>query len=256
MSREDRCGTMTDNWFKLWEILFPGVDRPSDPYLTPSGLQDNFEDVIEGFWESGPGREIPAGSRPEIRRVFKLLTDYAAVFEANSTGAALSTAPDSPAPSMKDPDLPAAATPATVTVALDAPTTPLTAPPEGDFGWHPGPVNETPVAEADLHANIFPDFFFQPYFPAEWLNQDLQHDHLTQGDLAQASPTQAHAAWEYRTQPHHHPRDPSPVYSAQTDPNPGYPPRAFMLEGHPQRASTPPPAPEQQHKRHQSDEDE
>lgn len=265
-SRENRCGTTTDNWFKLWEILFPGFDRPSDPYLTASGLQDNFGDVIEGFWESGPGREIPAESRPEIRRLFKLLTDYAAIFEANSTGAALSTAPDSPAPSTKDPDLPAAATPATVTVAPDAPTTPLTAPPEGEYIWHPGPVNEIPVAEADLQANFFSDFFFQEYLPAEWLSQYLQHEHLTQGDLAQANPAQAHASWEYRTEPHQHPGDPrpadsaqidpSPVDSAQIDPNPGYPPRAFMLESPPQRASTPPPAPERQHKRHQSDENE
>ncbi|KAH6991278.1 hypothetical protein BKA56DRAFT_228130 [Ilyonectria sp. MPI-CAGE-AT-0026] len=261
---ENRSGSMAENWFELWEILFPGVGRPSAPYLSASEYQDYFEDVIKRFWEFGPGQYIPAEDRPAMYRAYELLMDYLPVCETSWTAAAAappSCAPDSPVPSPIDLDLPATATQEAETIAAGALVPPFGVIPEGLYAWHADPVYEASVEEVGLNrgsfeerafpTNDFSNRFSEEYPTGVFFNPHLPYGYPTQGDLAQE--------YEYPTQQHSGPECPSPLDPTQIDPSQGYPPQVFTLRSpsHEVRrtsvASTPPPAPGRQDKHHQSD---
>lgn len=257
---ENRSGSMAENWFELWEILFPGVGRPSAPYLSASEYQDYFEDAIKMFWEFGPGQSIPAEDRPAMDRAYELLMHYLADLEATSTAALPSSAPDSPVPSSIDLGLPATATQEAETVAAGALMPPFGAIPEGLYAWHPNPVYEAPAEELGLNRGSFeehplptnPLLDVLSYPTGDFLNSYLPYGYPTQGDPAQE--------YEYPTQQHPGPEYPSPMDPTQIDPSQGYPPQVFTLSSPSHRVrrtsaatSTPPPAPGRQDKHHQSD---
>lgn len=261
---KNRSGSMTENWFELWEILFPGVGQPSGPYLTASPFQDFFEDAIKMFWEFGPGKDISAEKRPEMDKNYDLLRDYLPVCEASWIAAAAappSCAPDSSVSSPIDCDLPATATQETETIATGALVTPFRGIPEGPYAWQPGPVYEAPAEEVGLNRvsyeeHSFPTNDSSNRFSEEYPAEDLFDPYLPYGYPTQGDPAQE---YEYPTQQHFGPEYPSPMDPTPIDPSQGYPPQVFTLSSSSHRvrrtsaASTPPPAPGRQDKHHQSD---
>lgn len=67
--------TDEDEWFFIWDILFPGTARPPSPYVQHSDVVQIMLDSRSIFLEQGPAEEIvdyllPSDTRPEGRVLF------------------------------------------------------------------------------------------------------------------------------------------------------------------------------------------
>ncbi|KAF7551905.1 hypothetical protein G7Z17_g4683 [Cylindrodendrum hubeiense] len=56
----NRAGSLTENWYEVWEILFPTVPRPNSPYHTGTEVQEMFDELMEKFRESELGQQVAA----------------------------------------------------------------------------------------------------------------------------------------------------------------------------------------------------
>lgn len=97
-----RPGKMRETWNDVWNILFPGVPHPESPYHTSSELEATVGDLLNSFWESGAGRDLPTERRLAMEECFALLADHIPIYEA--TPPLSHTAPEAPeAPAMPIP---------------------------------------------------------------------------------------------------------------------------------------------------------
>ncbi|KAH7156714.1 hypothetical protein EDB81DRAFT_787739 [Dactylonectria macrodidyma] len=60
---EGRAGNVIDNYNGVWNILFPGIPPPEQPYLTGSEFRNEFKHYLETIWESLPGQAVPLEDR-------------------------------------------------------------------------------------------------------------------------------------------------------------------------------------------------